>query len=105
MAGDARLRLDEVERQVCDIASVQLGVRRDRISANDRLIEDLGCESLDSVELLMEIEEAFEIALPEGYEGYENPDAQVFLRKIWRGVPKSVDLGHSTWPIQVSDRK
>ena len=32
MATDARLKLAEVERRVCDIASVQLGIRRDRIA-------------------------------------------------------------------------
>ena len=50
MASVARLQLDQVERRVCDIASVQLGISRDRISAQDRLIDDLGCESLDTVE-------------------------------------------------------
>jgi acyl carrier protein len=82
MAGYGRLRLDEVERRVCDIASVQLGVRRDRISASDRLIEDLGCESLDSVELLMEIEEAFEITLPDG--GPDPVYKAVFTRQPFR---------------------
>jgi acyl carrier protein len=59
MANVARLQLDQVERRDCDIASVQLGISRDRISSQDRLIDDLGCESLDLVELFMEIEEAF----------------------------------------------
>jgi hypothetical protein len=44
MTTEAWLRLDEVERQVCDIASVQLGFRRDRISPDNRLLEDLGCD-------------------------------------------------------------
>lgn len=65
MGTEVRLRLDEVERKVCDIASEQLGIRRDRISLSDRLIDDLGCESLDLVELLMEIEEVFDVTLPE----------------------------------------
>jgi formylglycine-generating enzyme len=38
MAMDERLRLDEVERRVCDIASEQLGIRRDRISPGDRIV-------------------------------------------------------------------
>jgi hypothetical protein len=40
----ARLRFDEVEQRVCDIASMQLGFRRDRISPDNRLLEDLGCD-------------------------------------------------------------
>src|SRR3954470_2654912 len=65
MATGARLRLDEVERKVCDIASVQLGIRRDRISPGDRIVEDLNCDSLDLVELFMEVEEAFDVTLPD----------------------------------------
>ncbi len=65
MASEARLRLDEVERKVCDIASEQLGIRRDRISPGDRIVEDLNCDSLDLVELLLEVEEAFGVTLPD----------------------------------------
>jgi formylglycine-generating enzyme len=82
MASITRLQVDEVERRVCDIASVRLGISRDRISTQDRLIDDLGCESLDTVELFMEIEDAFEITLP------ENPsspvDKAVFTRQPFR---------------------
>ena len=65
MASDTRLRLDEVERRVCDIASEQLGIPRDRISPGDRIVEDLECDSLDLVELFMEVEEAFGVTLPD----------------------------------------
>ena len=65
MTNTERLRLDEVEQRVCDIASEQLGIPRHRISPSDRIIEDLNCDSLDLVELLMEVEEAFGITLPE----------------------------------------
>ena len=65
MAVDGRLRLDEVERRVCDIASEQLGIRRDRISPGDRIVEDLRCDSLDLVELFMEVEQAFGVTLPD----------------------------------------
>ena len=65
MSKEATLRLNEVERRVCDIASEQLGITRVRISPGDRIIEDLHCDSLDLVELLMEVEDAFGITLPE----------------------------------------
>ena len=48
-----RLRLDEVEQRVCDVASEQLGIKRDRLSPSDRIVEDLRCDSLDLVELFM----------------------------------------------------
>ena len=59
-----RLRLDEMERKVCDLASEQLGIPRQKISPGDRIIEDLHCDSLNLVELFMKVEEAFEITLP-----------------------------------------
>ena len=65
MTAEVRLRLAEVERRVCDIASEQLGIPRPRVSPGDRIIEDLRCDSLDLVELFMEVEEAFGVTLPE----------------------------------------
>jgi acyl carrier protein len=65
MGETGRLRLDEVEQKVCDIASEQLGIPRPEISPSDRIIEDLNCDSLDLVELIMEVEEAFGITIPE----------------------------------------
>lgn len=60
-----RLRLEETEARVCEIASRQLAIPRERISPGDRIIEDLHCDSLDLVELLMEVEDAFGITLPD----------------------------------------
>jgi acyl carrier protein len=65
MAPGERLRLDEIEQRICDIASEQLGLPRDRVSPGDRIIEDLHCDSLDLVELHMEVEEAFDVTLPD----------------------------------------
>ena len=54
-----------MEGRVCDIASEQLAIPRVRISPGHRIIEDLHCDSLDLVELLMEVEDTFGITLPE----------------------------------------
>ncbi|WP_164102274.1 SUMF1/EgtB/PvdO family nonheme iron enzyme [Candidatus Laterigemmans baculatus] len=64
MTMENRLRLPEVEQRVCDVASEQLGISRPKISPNDRLIEDLQCDSLSMVELLMELEDEFAVTLP-----------------------------------------
>jgi acyl carrier protein len=82
MTTDRRLTLDEVEKRVCDIAAVQLGIRRDRISPKDGLFDDLGCESLDTVELFMELEEVFEVTLPEN--PAEPVSKAVFTRQPFR---------------------
>jgi formylglycine-generating enzyme len=73
---------DEVEQRVCDIASKQLYFSRDRISPESRLIDDLGCESLDMVELFLVIEEEFSITLPDDP---ANPVSKaVFTRQPFR---------------------
>jgi acyl carrier protein len=64
MAIEAHLSLPQVEQLVCDIASEQLGIARSKISPSDRLIEDLNCDSLDAVELLMELEDEFDVTIP-----------------------------------------
>lgn len=60
----SHLQLAEVQQRVCDITSEQLGVARSQISLDDRLFEDLRCDSLEAVELMMELEEAFCVTLP-----------------------------------------
>jgi acyl carrier protein len=60
-----KLTLVEIEQKVCDIASKQLGVPRPNVSPASTLIEDLHCDSLDLIELIMEVEEELDVALPE----------------------------------------
>ena len=47
-----------VEERVVDIVSEQLGVDKDKISRETSFVNDLGADSLDTVELVMELEEA-----------------------------------------------
>jgi sulfatase modifying factor 1 len=60
-----RFSLPEIESRVCDLTAEQLGLRRSELHPGLRLIQDLHCDSLDAVELLMGVEDAFEIALPD----------------------------------------
>ena len=53
-----------VER-VVDIVSDQLGVDKDKISKETSFVNDLGADSLDTVELVMELEEEFDITIPD----------------------------------------
>jgi acyl carrier protein len=43
----------------------QLGVDKDKISAETSFVNDLGADSLDTVELVMELEEEFDINIPD----------------------------------------
>ena len=54
-----------VEERVVDIVTEQLGVEKDKISRETHFVNDLGADSLDTVELVMELEEEFDISIPE----------------------------------------
>ena len=54
-----------VEDRVKEIIVEQLGVEAEDVTANARFIEDLGADSLDTVELVMALEEHFDIQIPD----------------------------------------
>lgn len=54
-----------VEERVIDIVSEKLAVSKDQINRNTAFIEDIGADSLDIVELIMELEEEFDITIPD----------------------------------------
>jgi acyl carrier protein len=54
-----------VEERVIDIVAEQLGVSKDQITRETDIANDLGADSLDIVELVMEFEDEFEINIPE----------------------------------------
>lgn len=53
------------EQRVKDIIVEQLGVKADQITPEAKFIEDLGADSLDTVELVMALEEEFGIEIPD----------------------------------------
>ena len=54
-----------VEERVKQIIVEQLGVEESEVTANASFVDDLGADSLDTVELVMAFEEAFEIEIPD----------------------------------------
>lgn len=54
-----------IEDRVKDIIVDQLGVNADQVTLEAKFIEDLGADSLDTVELVMAFEEEFEIEVPD----------------------------------------
>ncbi len=50
-----------VEERVINIVAEQLGVDKDKIKLESNFVNDLGADSLDTVELVMELEEEFDI--------------------------------------------
>ncbi len=61
----AQITKDEVEEKVINIVCSQLGTSRDKVQPDTSFINDLGADSLDTVELVMEFEDEFEISIPD----------------------------------------
>ena len=56
---------DNIESQVIDIIVEQLGVDREKVTPEAKFIDDLGADSLDTVELVMTFEEKFSLEVPD----------------------------------------
>jgi len=54
-----------VRERVVDIVAEQLGVSKDQINDTTSFVNDLGADSLDTVELVMELEEEFDLNIPD----------------------------------------
>jgi acyl carrier protein len=54
-----------LEARVTDLIVVQLGISKEEAVANASFIDDLGADSLDIVELVMTLEETFDIEIPD----------------------------------------
>lgn len=57
--------MSDIEAKVKEIIVDQLGVNAEQVTPEAKMIEDLGADSLDAVELVMAIEEEFEIEVPD----------------------------------------
>ena len=55
----------KIEEKVKDIIVDQLGVAEDQVKPDAKFIEDLGADSLDTLELVMAFEEEFDIEVPD----------------------------------------
>lgn len=55
----------EVPGKIKEVIVEQLGVDAERVVANANFIDDLGADSLDIVELVMAMEEEFDIEIPD----------------------------------------
>jgi acyl carrier protein len=54
-----------IDQRVKDIIVEQLGVKPDQVTPEAKFIEDLGADSLDTVELVMALEEEFGVEVPD----------------------------------------
>ena len=54
-----------IQSRIISLTATQLGLGEDEISLDSNFMDDLGADSLDTVELVMNIEEEFEIEIPD----------------------------------------
>ena len=67
-----------VQERVIDIVSTQLGVDKEKVTLETSFVNDLGADSLDTVELVMELEEEFDINIPD--------DAAEKIQKVGQAI-------------------
>ncbi|HRY29401.1 MAG TPA: acyl carrier protein [Elusimicrobiota bacterium] len=56
---------DDIQQKVKDIIVEQLGVDAEQVKPEASFVNDLGADSLDTVELVMALEEAFDMEIPD----------------------------------------
>ncbi len=57
--------MSEIEKKVVDIICDKLGVEQAEVKAEASFTNDLGADSLDTVELIMELEKEFGVTIPD----------------------------------------
>lgn len=57
--------MSEVKQKVVEIIVNKLSVEESKVTENAHFINDLGADSLDTVELIMELEKEFNISIPD----------------------------------------
>ena len=57
--------MTDIQEKVYEIVCEHMGASRDKLAPETSFINDLGADSLDTVELVMEFESAFDITIPD----------------------------------------
>lgn len=57
--------MNNIEEKVKEIIAEQLGVKKEEIKPESSFVDDLGADSLDTVEIVMALEEEFGIEIPD----------------------------------------
>jgi len=57
--------MENIEQRIKKIVAEQLGVKEEEVKNESSFVNDLGADSLDTVELVMALEEEFECEIPD----------------------------------------
>lgn len=60
-----KMSVENVQERVKNIIVEQLGVEADQVKPEAQFVNDLGADSLDTVELIMALEEEFDVEIPD----------------------------------------
>ena len=91
MLTERKLSEEQVLKDVKQIIAENTGIPADQIEAHHSLDNDLGCDSLDLVEITMEVEEYFDISVPDS-----QADAARTVTDIVSGVIKLLGCSDGT---------
>lgn len=80
--------MSSVEERVRKIVVEQLGVKEEEVTPEASFVDDLGADSLDTVELVMELEEEFDITIPD--------DAAEKIQTVGQAIEYIENLASST---------
>ena len=70
----------QIEQKVIDIVVEQLDVSRDQVTMGTRFVDDLGADSLDQAELVMEFEDEFDLDIPQNEEAIRTGKGKTWPR-------------------------
>jgi len=56
---------NNVQERVIKIVAEQMGVEKSKVAPETSFVNDLGADSLDTVELVMELEDEFDVSIPD----------------------------------------
>lgn len=80
------MKRDEIEKRVNDVLNEVLGVDYSEIKGDAVLSDDLDADSLDAVEIVMELEHEFDISIPDekmyGNESYTVKDVYDLVEEL-----------------------
>lgn len=76
----------DIAQKVRKVLRIQLGVEEDKIKPGARIADDLGADSLDTVELIMAFEEEFDIVIPE-----EDAEKLLTVKELMAYVEKKTE--------------
>lgn len=77
--------MDDIKSRVNRIIANQLEIEEDKLSDGTSLIEDLGADSIDTVELIIAFEVEFDIEIPE-----EEAEKLILLSDIHKYIEKKI---------------